>query len=98
MQVLAGGLWSCDRLTYGLRVAVHLGGVDMPVAEPQRALDRGAAGIALHAKGAEPELGQADALGLQMFHLILLKMSKPPLAQRKPRERVFPLRCQPALH
>jgi hypothetical protein len=36
----------------------------MPVAQPQRALDRRAAGVALHAKGAEAELGQVDALSL----------------------------------
>jgi hypothetical protein len=40
----------------------------MPVAETERAFDRRAAGIALHAKGAEPKPRQADALGLQMFH------------------------------
>ena len=54
----------------GLLVAVHFSGVDMPVAERQRAFDRRAAGITLHAKGAEPEPRQADALGLQMFHMV----------------------------
>ena len=68
MQILAGDAGGGDRGANGLLVAVHLGGVEMPVAQRQRALDRRAAGIALHAKGAEPEPGQADALGLQMFH------------------------------
>ena len=45
----------------------------MPVAEPERAFDRRAAGIALQAKGAEPEPRQADALGLQTFHGWLLR-------------------------
>jgi hypothetical protein len=52
----------------GLFVAVHFGGVDVPVSETERALDGGAAGIALHAIGAEPKPRQADALGLQIFH------------------------------
>ena len=51
-----------------LLVAVHFRGVDMAIAERERALDRRAADVALHAKGAEPEPRQADALGLQMFH------------------------------
>jgi hypothetical protein len=42
--------------------------VDMPIAETERAFDRRAADVALHAKGAEPKPRQADALGLQIFH------------------------------
>ncbi len=68
MQVLAGNTGGGNRGTDGLLIAIHLGGVEMPVAQRQPALDRRAAGIALHAKGAEPELRQADTLGLQMFH------------------------------
>ena len=68
MQVLARDAGGCDRGADGLLIAIHLGGVEMPVAQRQRALDRRAAGIALHAKGAEAELGQADTLGLQVFH------------------------------
>ena len=73
MQVLAGDARGGDRGAHGLLIAIHLGGVEMPVAQRQRALHRRAAGIALHAKGAEAELGQADTtslqiLGLQVFH------------------------------
>ena len=73
MQVLAGNAGGGNRRADRFLIAVHLGGVEMPVAEPQRAFDRGAAGVALHAEGAEPEPGQAYAtswqiLGLQMFH------------------------------
>ena len=72
MQVLAGNTGGGNRGADRLLIAVHLGGVEMPVAEPERAFDRGAAGIALHAEGAEPEPGQADATscnsGFQMFH------------------------------
>ena len=68
MQVLAGNARGCNRGADGLLIAIHLGGVEMPVAQRQPALDRRAAGIALHAKGAETEPRQADALGLQMFH------------------------------
>ena len=59
-----GGDGGADRLL----IAVHFGGVDMAVAQRQRAFDRRATGLGLHAKGAEPEPRQADALGLQMFH------------------------------
>jgi hypothetical protein len=68
MQIAARDARRGDRRADGLFVAVHLRGVDMPVAERERALDRRPAGIALHAKGAEPEPRQADALGLQIFH------------------------------
>ena len=68
VQIVAGDARGRERGADRLLVAVHFGGVDMAVAEPQRAFDRGAAGIALHAEGAEPEPGQADALGLQIFH------------------------------
>jgi hypothetical protein len=73
MQILAGNARDGDRSADGLLIAVHLGGVEMPVAQAQRAFDRGAAGLILHAEGAEPEPRQADAtslqiLGLQMFH------------------------------
>jgi hypothetical protein len=40
----------------------------MAVAETERAFDRCAASVALHAVGAEPETGQADSLDLQIFH------------------------------
>jgi hypothetical protein len=53
-----------DRLLIG----VHFSGVEVAVAQIKRALDRRAAGIALHAEGAEPELGQADALSFDSFH------------------------------
>ena len=68
MQILAGDAGRGDRGADRVLVAVHFRGVDMPVAETERAFDRRAAGIALQAKGAEPEPRQADALGLQMFH------------------------------
>ena len=68
MQIVASDAGSRERGADGLLVGIHFGGVDMPVAERERALHRRAAGIALHAEGTEPELGQADALGLHIFH------------------------------
>ena len=68
MQILARDPGGGNRRADGVFVGVHFGGVDMPVTETERALDRRAADIALHAKGAEPKPRQADALGLQMFH------------------------------
>jgi hypothetical protein len=68
MQVFAGNARGCNRGTHGLLIVIHLGGVEMPVAQRQPALHGRAAGIALHAKGAETKLRQADTLGLQMFH------------------------------
>ena len=44
----------------------------MPVTEAERAFDRHAAGIVLQAKGAKAKPRQADALGLQIFHEMLL--------------------------
>src|SRR5262249_36312507 len=52
----------------GVLIAVHFRGVDVPVAQGQCALDRRAAGLALHAKSAEPEPRQADALCVKAFH------------------------------
>ena len=68
VQILPRDAGGCDRSSNGFFVAVHFSGVDMAIAERQRAFDRRAAGIALQAKGAEPEPRQADALGLQIFH------------------------------
>ena len=68
VQILARDAGRRDRGADGLLVGVHFGGVDMAIAERQRAFDRRAADVALHAKGAEPEPRQADALGLQIFH------------------------------
>jgi len=68
VQLLARDARRCDGGADRVFVAIHFRGVDMPVAETQRAFDRGAADIALHAKGAEPQPRQADALGSQMFH------------------------------
>ena len=68
VELAAGDGGSRDRGSDRLLIAVHFGGVDMAIAERQRALDRRAAGVALHAEGAEPEPRQADALGLQMVH------------------------------
>ena len=68
MQVFARHPGGRNRGADGFLVAIHLGGVEVPVAQRQPALDRGAAGIALHAKRAEAELRQADTLGVQWFH------------------------------
>ena len=78
MQILAGDAGCGDGGANGIFVAVHFRGVDMAVAEAERAFDRRAAGIALQAKGAEPKPRQADALGLQIFHGVLLTDLKPP--------------------
>ena len=68
MQIPARDARCADRRTDRLLVAVHFRGVDMPVAEAERAFDRRPADLALHSKSAEPEPRQADALGLQIFH------------------------------
>ena len=68
MQILAREAGGGESGADGLFIAVHFRGVDMAIAERKRAFDRRAAGIALHAKGAEPEPRQADVLGLQMVH------------------------------
>src|ERR1700730_1213148 len=68
MQLLAREARCRNGGTDGLLVAVHFRGVDMAVAKAERTFDRRATNIALHAKSAEPEPRQADALGLQMFH------------------------------
>ncbi len=62
VQLAARHLGSADGRTDRLLVGVHLGGVDVAIAERQRAVDRRTAFIALHAEGAEAELGHADAL------------------------------------
>ena len=68
VQILAvnvrGGQCRADRLLVG----IHFRGVEVAVTQVKRALDRRAAGIALHTEGAEPEFGQADPLGLDIFH------------------------------
>ena len=68
MQIAARDPGCRNRGADRLLIAIHLGGVDVPVAERKRAFDRRAAGLALHAEGAEPKARQADALGLQIFH------------------------------
>jgi hypothetical protein len=68
VQILPRDAGGRDRSSNGFFVAVHFSGVDMPIAQRERAFDCRAAGIALQAKGAEPEPWQADALGLQIFH------------------------------
>jgi hypothetical protein len=68
VQILACDARCCDGGADGVFVAIHFRGVDVPIAETQRAFARRAAGLALHAKGAEPKRRQADAVGLQMFH------------------------------
>src|SRR6185437_2426482 len=68
VEVLARDARGGDRLTDSVLVAVHFRGVDVPVAETERALDRRTADVALHAVGPEPEARQADALGLQIVH------------------------------
>src|SRR3954454_3426686 len=82
MQILARDVGGGNRGADRLLIAIHFRGVDMAIAQRQRALDRGAAGIALHAEGAEPESRQADALGLQMIHEFPLKMPMAPEARR----------------
>lgn len=69
-----GGKGGADRLFVG----VHLGGIDVAIADRERALDSGAAGIALHAEGAEAEFGHADALCLQMIHGLTPEVFIPP--------------------
>ena len=68
MQVVAGDARGRDRSTDRLLIAVHFRGVEMAVTQRNRAFDRGAAGIALQAEGAEPKPRQGNALRLQMFH------------------------------
>src|SRR4051794_12351373 len=68
MQLVARHAGACDRSPNRFLVAVHLGSVDMAVAERQRALHRGPAGIALQAEGAEPEFWHGNALSLNGFH------------------------------
>ncbi len=68
VQVVAGDARGRKRRADRLLIAVHFRGVEMAVTKPQPAFDRRAAGIALHAEGAEPKSGQGDALGLQIFH------------------------------
>jgi len=68
VQILAGDAGSGDGGTNAIFVAIHFRGVDVAIAEAERAFDRGATDVVLHAKGAEPKPRQADALGLQIFH------------------------------
>jgi hypothetical protein len=68
MHLLASDARCGERSADGFLVAVHFRSVDMAVAELERAFDRRAADVALHAIGAEPETGQADPLGEQIFH------------------------------
>jgi hypothetical protein len=49
----------------------------MAIAQRERAFDRGAADIALHAIGAEPEPRQPNALDLKSFHAYSLKSAPP---------------------
>jgi len=46
-----------DRRAYGIFVAIHFGGFNVPVAQLESGLDRCAALIALHAKGSLTESG-----------------------------------------
>ena len=69
MQVLAGDARGRDRCANGLFIAVHFRGVEMPVAQRNRAFNRGAAGIALQAKGAKPKPRQGNALLFADFPL-----------------------------
>jgi len=57
-----------DRNANRVLVAVHLGGIDVAIAELKRAFHRRAAGIAQHAECAEPEPRDAQPLGLQIIH------------------------------
>ena len=82
MQILARDAGGRDRGADRLLIGVHFRGVDVAIAERERAFDRGAADIALHAEGAESEPGQADALGLQLVHRCSLKDHGPPRARR----------------
>jgi hypothetical protein len=68
MQLTARHAGGGNRGTDRFFVGVHFRGVDVAIAKRKCTLDRPTAGIALHAEGAEPELGHADALGLQIFH------------------------------
>jgi len=49
-------------------VVVHLGGVDMAIAEPQRLLDHARAGAPAHLPGPEPDRRYLGALGLDEDH------------------------------
>jgi len=68
VQLAARHAGNGDGRTDRVLVGIHLGGVDVAIADRQRTLDRGAADVALHAEGAEAELGHADALCIQMLH------------------------------
>ena len=68
VQILARDAGSGDGGADGFLIGVHFRGVDVAIAETERAFDRRAADIALHAKRAEPEPRQADALGFERFH------------------------------
>jgi hypothetical protein len=68
MQFCARHARGRERRSNRLLVAIHFGGVDVPIAERKSALHRGAADIALHAEGAEPEFWHRNALGLDVFH------------------------------
>src|SRR5581483_12330081 len=68
MQFAARDAACGDRSADLLLIGVHLGGVEVAIAERQRALDRCAANIALHAESAEAEPRHADALGVEIIH------------------------------
>jgi hypothetical protein len=74
MQLVARDAACGNRSADLLLIGVHLRGVEMAIAERKRALDRGAAGIALHAEGAEAEPRHSDALGFESVHGNSLKL------------------------
>ncbi|MGY3280007.1 hypothetical protein ACVJ5M_007604 [Bradyrhizobium sp. S3.7.6] len=89
MQLAARQPGRGERGTDRFFVGVHLGGVDVAIADRQCALDRRAAGIALHAESAKAELGHADALCLQMIHELTPDVFQPPNTRWGRKGRLF---------
>ena len=68
MKVLARHSGIGNRGPDGFLVAIHLRSVDVAIAERERTFHRRAAGVALHAIGAEAKARQVDTLRWQLFH------------------------------
>src|SRR6516165_8761997 len=61
-------------------VVVHLGGVDVAVAEAERLLDRARAGAPAQVPGAEPDRGNLRTVRLDVHHGAILPVTTAPSA------------------
>ncbi len=92
MQIPTGNARSLDAGTHFGLIAIHFGGVDVAIAEPDGACHAGDATLARELESAEAELRHANALGVQIVHVNSSMWRNRP---RRRRQKCL-IRCQPA--